>query len=109
MVVLIVIQKVLQLMTEVSASIPEIARMNQTLILRQIATKTQAFVASVMGVDPSTVNRMMSPENVEKSATFLAAAGLRLVPAESKQYDPDYIRSLQVLAARCIELERGHQ
>lgn len=96
-------------MSEVSASIPEIARMNQTAILRAVADKSQAFVASVMGVDPSTVNRMLSPENVEKSATFLAASGLRLVPAESRQYDPDYIKSLQILAARCIALERGAQ
>lgn len=94
-------------MGEVSTSIVERSRQNESALLRALAATTQAHIASVIGVHESTVSKMVNDGSIEKTATFLAAAGLKLVPANCKQYEPEYIASLQVLAARCIALEKG--
>lgn len=94
-------------MVEVSDSVPERSRANQSAILSALANKTQTYVASVIGVHESTVSKMVSDGAVEKTSTFLAAAGLKVVPAEATQYDPAYIAALQELAARCLAKDKG--
>ena len=91
---------------ESSASIVERSRQNESAILRALAATTQASIASVIGVHESTVSKMTHDGSIEKTSTFLAAAGLKLVPYTARFYEPDYIASLQVLAARCLEIER---
>lgn len=92
-------------MPEVSASIVERSRQNESAILRALASVTQTRLAEMIGVHESTVSKMVTDGSVEKTARFLAAAGLQLVPADARMYDPEYIKSLQVLAVRHLNNE----
>ena len=94
-------------MPEMSASIVERSRQNESAILRALASVTQTRIAEMIGVHESTVSKMVTDGSVEKTARFLAAAGLQLVPAGSRLYEPEYIKSLQVLAARHLTNETG--
>lgn len=92
-------------MPESCTNVPERSRENTTAILRALANTSQRHIADVIGVHESTVSKMVTDGSIEKTAHFLAAAGLRLVPASARMYDPEYIKSLQTLAARCLSLE----
>lgn len=70
------------------------ARKCERTILQTLARVSQVKVAERMGVSESTVSR------IDKGhiATFVAACGLKLVPADMQCFDPEYIKSLKVLA-----------
>lgn len=81
-------------MSALSPQIAETARKNERTILRALAERSQVRVAELLGTSETTVSR------VDKSAmaAFLAAAGLKAVPAERVCLDPRYVESLRVLA-----------
>lgn len=88
------------------ASIETLARRNHSEMLRAVASVTGARIAELIGVSGSTVSRLMAPDgDMEKLAAYLAACGLRVVRADSKQVDSEHLRALTVLAARSIKLE----
>ena len=92
-------------MTESCPSIPERARDNRAVIFQAVARVTQTAVAEAIGVSDSTVSRMLADGSVDKTAHFLAAADLKVVPNDAQMYEASYIKSLQVLAARCLAME----
>lgn len=92
-------------MPESSTTYAETARENESVILRAVARVSQKVVAETVGVSDSTVSRMLSDGPVNQTSRFLAAAGLKVVPIEAQWYEPEYIKSLQVLAARCLTKE----
>lgn len=85
---------VCEVMSALSPQIAETARKNERTILRALAERSQVRVAELLGTSETTVSR------ADKSAmaAFLAAAGLKAVPAERVCLDPRYVESLRVLA-----------
>lgn len=58
---------------------------------------TQAAIAAAMGVSESTVSRLLS-DHLEKLAMVLAHAGLKIAPATSRCFPPDYVDALLLMA-----------
>lgn len=81
-------------MPAVCAAVSESARKCERVILQTLARVSQVRVAERMGVSESTVSR------IDKTciANFVAACGLKLVPADMQCFDSEYIKSLKVLA-----------
>ena len=81
-------------MSAVCAAVSEAARKTERVLLQTLARVSQVRVAERMGVSESTVSR------IDKGhiATFIAACGLKVVPADMQCFDPEYIKSLKVLA-----------
>jgi hypothetical protein len=50
-----------------------------------------------MGVNPSTISRLLS-EHLDKLALLLAHAGLRVVDERKRCYEPEYVDALMLLA-----------
>lgn len=63
--------------------------------MRQIAKLSQVKIAERLNVAPSTVHRHKHMD----IALFLAACDLQIVPASYRGYDPEYVKSLKVLAS----------
>lgn len=72
----------------------DLARKNERAILQALAEHSQTKVASLIGVSDSTVTR------TDKMAmgAFIAACGLKLVPAHAQTFDASYIDALKVMA-----------
>lgn len=92
-------------MVEFSDDMGARSRANESMLLRALAGKTQAHIAAVLGISEATVSRMAGDDSMAKTAKFLAAAGLKVVPEDAQVYEGGYIDSLRTLASRCIELE----
>lgn len=84
----------------------EIARKSESTILRALAAVGQMKVAESLGVSESTISRQKSDGKPKESAAWLAAHGLKAVPANYKCYDPKSIDALLTLAKeRMAQLE----
>ena len=59
--------------------------------------KRQDAIASALAVSPSTVSRLISG-NLTLFTQVLAQAGLKIVPAELKCYDPRELDALFIIA-----------
>lgn len=70
------------------------AQRNERVILQTLAKVSQVRVAERMGISESAVSRM----DKQSIAAFVAACGLKVVPAEMQCFDPEYIKSLKCLA-----------
>lgn len=86
-------------MTTVSAAPAERSRKNLTAILKALSEVGQARVAERLGVSESTVSRMKDTE-IERMAAVLSACGLKVVPEDWRDVEPELLRALSVLAAR---------
>lgn len=62
---------------------------------------TQTAIATAMGCSESTVSRLLS-DHLEKLALVLAHAGLKVAPAESRCFPPDYVDALLLMAKQHI-------
>lgn len=60
-------------------------------------TRSQGSIAAAMGINESTVSRLMS-DHLEKLSLVLAHAGLRVVPSEMRCFPPDYVDALLLMA-----------
>lgn len=81
-------------MPQLSAAVSESARKCERVILQTLAKVSQVRVAERMGISESAVSRM----DKQGIAAFVAACGLKVVPAEMQCFDPEYIKSLKCLA-----------
>ena len=89
-------------MEQVSVPAPEKARTYLSLALQSVAKIGQNEVGRQTGVDGSTISRFMSEEkDMLRALSILAAAGLKVVPAEMQCFPP---RKVQLL----LELARDH-
>jgi len=81
-------------MPAMSPTIADASRKNERMVLQTLAERSQVRVAELLGVSESTVSR------IDKTtvAAFLAACGLKVVKAEMRCFDPEYIRALKTLA-----------
>jgi len=78
------------------------ARKISALVMRKVhGGASQEAIAAAMGVNPSTVSRLLS-EHLDKLALVMAHAGVKAVPVEAACFDPEYVRALQVLAGRAV-------
>jgi hypothetical protein len=84
-------------MPEVSAPTSETARKIHAAILQRLASYGQIRVAEALGVHESTVSRMKG-DDLERLARLLAALDLKVVPAEAKCYQPEFIEHLRYFA-----------
>ena len=89
-------------MTSLCPELRENARKNETAILHSLAELSQKAVADRLGVSEATVSRMKSDGQIENMSALLAAMGLKLVPAASESFTPEYIQALRTLAQRGI-------
>lgn len=80
----------------------EIARKNETMILRALADVKQAAVADAIGVSEATVSRFKDGE-LERYARLLAAIGLKCVPLSMRCFKQDEIEALLTLAKKQLE------
>lgn len=67
------------------------------LALRAISGATQTAIAAALGVSEATLSRLKS-DHLEIVMRVLAHAGLKVVPAHYKCYDPRQLDALFVLA-----------
>jgi transcriptional regulator with XRE-family HTH domain len=86
-------------MSEVSVSLEEMTRKNQTVMLQMFASMTGAEVADRLGVSEATVSRFKS-EETERCAKYLAALNLKVVPLTAREFDEDLLEALLTLARR---------
>lgn len=88
------------------ASITELARLNQSTMLRAMAATSQVRIAELTGTSEATVSRFKDENGaLEKLCQLAAACGVRFVRADSKLVDARHLRALNTLAARAIEIE----
>lgn len=73
------------------------ARKVHAAILKRLAAVGQVRVAEMLDVSEATVSRLKS-EHLETFAHFLAALGLKAVPADHQCFHPDYIAHLRYFA-----------
>lgn len=83
---------------------PALARKIQAAILQRLADVTQIAVSTALDVSEATVSRLKS-EHLESFTAFLAALELKVVPARSKCYEPEYIDHLRFFAKKGLERE----
>ncbi|RYF76816.1 MAG: XRE family transcriptional regulator [Comamonadaceae bacterium] len=62
---------------------------------------SQTAIAAAMGVSESTLSRLLS-DHLDKLALVLAHAGLKVAPAESRCFPPDYVDALLLMAKQHI-------
>jgi Bacteriophage CII protein len=83
----------------VSAEVTEKARRYQSTALQAVAKIGQIDIAAQIGMDDSTVSRFMSDEKgMSRALQILAAAGLKVVPAEMQCFPPRKVAILMELA-----------
>jgi transcriptional regulator with XRE-family HTH domain len=86
----------------VSAEVAEKTRKYQSTTLQAVVRVGQIDIAAQIGIDDSTVSRFMSDEKgMARALQILAAAGLKVVPADMQCFPP---RKVQLL----LELARDH-
>lgn len=84
-------------MSQISATVAERSRKYLSLALQRISSIGQIHVAEQLGTSEATVSRCVN-DNLERVCQVLAAAGLKVVPAEMKCYEPRKIAILMELA-----------
>ena len=77
---------------------PGLARKNEALILKALASFGQARLAELMGVSESLISRQKSEGHLAKTAEMLAHLGLKVVPERMQCFDPEYVEHLRALA-----------
>lgn len=90
-------------MFEVSQTIRERSRKNETAILSALAERSQVRVAELLGTSESTISLMKKDGRIEQMAAFLSSLGLKLVVEAADVYEPDYVNALRTLAAEGIK------
>lgn len=80
------------------SNITQLCRSNETVLRDAIAVVTQARVAEMAGVNASTVSRWVTAD-LSLAAAYLAAANLRLVPADQPDVTPAEYQALAQLAS----------
>ena len=77
-----------------------IARKAQSVVLRRLqADASQKAVALAMGVNESTVSRLIN-DHLAKFCLLLAHCGLKVVPIEARCFKPEEVDALVLLAKR---------
>lgn len=89
-------------MTASSPTLDAHTRKNQQLILRGLASVGQAFVATQLGVNESTVSRWKDTD-IERFAKMLAVLGLKVTPQTHRCYDEPTIQAMLTLARQRME------
>lgn len=92
-------------MPEASTDVAETARKSQTLILRALASAGQRTVADAIGKSETFVSRWKS-EDLETCAALLAAAGLKVVPADVECHTREYVSNMRYFARIGMSIER---
>lgn len=89
--------KVTNSMEQSSVLPTELARKLHALALQRIHQVGQNTIAAEIGVSAPTVSRFVS-EDLERACQVLAAAGLKVVPAEMQVFPPHRVQLLLDLA-----------
>ncbi|KVD81906.1 hypothetical protein WS62_23405 [Burkholderia sp. ABCPW 14] len=84
-------------MSTVSPTIAERARKFMSIAMQRISAIGQNTIATEIGVSPPTISRFVS-DDLERACQVLAAAGLKLVPAEMQCFPPRKVAILMELA-----------
>jgi len=85
-------------MTAVCASPTERARKSHSAVLRALAEPgRQVAIAAATGSSETTISRFKT-EQLEAFCTYLAHAGLKVVPSEMQCFHPEKIQALLTLA-----------
>lgn len=84
-------------MASLSPAIAEIARKNESTVLRALASHSQARIAEQLGVNESTVSRFKDG-GLTQATALLAACGLKVVPCEMQCFHRDKVGALLTLA-----------
>lgn len=88
-------------MSTVSGEVAEKARKYRSLVLQTIARVGQEPIGSAIGVSGSTVSRFTGEKEEEgmlRALSILAAAGLKVVPADMQCFPPRKVAILMELA-----------
>ena len=93
-------------MNPFSPAFNEESRKIHSAMLKALASVGQKPTAEALGVDEATVSRYKSG-HFQFFALLLAHIGLTVVSVKAKVYDPDYMKALEVLAARGIAHREG--
>ena len=92
-------------MPESSADPLARARKCESLVLRRAHAVSQQALAAAVGIDPSTMSRLLS-EHLPKLARVMAHAGLKVVDERRGCFDPEYVDALMVLAKQHVQQAR---
>lgn len=84
-------------MTTVSSSVAERSRKYLQACMQSISRVGQNSIAEQLGVSAPTVSRFVS-DDLERACQVIAAAGLKIVPAEMRCYPQDQIDAILTLA-----------
>lgn len=97
-------------MVQLSQAQRERSRKNESAVLRAIAATKQNIIAQALGVDESTISRLLNDNSMERFAQILAVCGLKVIGTDMLCYDAKTIESLLTLAKeRLAQIERPEQ
>lgn len=91
-------------MTKVSIELSASARNDVSRILQALATGNNSEIATLIGVDPSTVSRMKNDKKtnglteIETLCELLSCLGLKIVPKEYQSIDKSRVEALLVMS-----------
>ena len=91
-------------MTKVSIELSASARNGISRILQALATGNNSEIATLIGVDPSTVSRMKNDKKtnglteIETLCELLSCLGLKIVPKEYQSIDKSRVEALLVMS-----------
>jgi len=89
-------------MGDVNQAIVERARRNHQTIVRALTAAKQDLVASLIGVDKSTVTRMKD-DQLERLSALLAACRLKVVSEDLLQVEKEELSALRFFAGRGVQ------
>ena len=90
-------------MSKVSIELSASARNDVSRILQALATGNNSEIATLIGVDPSTVSRMKNDKKtnglteIETLCELLSCLGLKIVPKEYQSIDKSRVEALLVM------------
>lgn len=91
-------------MSKVSIELSASARNDVSRILQALATGNNSEIATLIGVDPSTVSRMKNDKKtnglteIETLCELLSCLGLKIVPKEYQSIDKSRVEALLVMS-----------
>lgn len=91
-------------MSKVSIELSASARNDVSRILQALATGNNSEIATLIGVDPSTVSRMKNDKKtnglteIETLCKLLSCLGLKIVPKEYQSIDKSRVEALLVMS-----------
>jgi hypothetical protein len=91
-------------MPELSISSDGKARETLAVIFQALSAKGQGAIAKAMDISDSSMSRWKSDE-IPVMAKLLCALELKIVPETFTCVDPEYLRSLRVLARKGLEAQ----